>query len=161
MLQKHTLNERLKRLEPIDTKCCYCSVANSTRMNDNYFVPVFKVQDRTNIIVYSSVKFSKLLIGIPRCASCKEIHQSAVRKANVIAIISAIVVLVLCSMIWGFFGGVAGVFLGCLTGFGGSFFLTKKFVSDQGVLNLKEGAEQDETVQDFIIAGWSFTHPSA
>jgi hypothetical protein len=160
MLERHTLNERLKRLEPKETKCTYCNQAESTKMNDNYFVPVFKVQDRTNIIVYSSVKFSKLLIGIPRCASCKEIHHSAVRKANVISIISAITIVVLGFMIWGIFG-FFGIFVGIAVGFGGSFFLSKKFVSDRGILNPKEGAEEDETVQDFVIAGWSFTHPSA
>lgn len=75
MKDTHVLNERLKRLEPITTKCQFCNNNHSTAMNDNYFVPVFKVQDRTNVIVYSSVKFSKLLIGIPRCNGCRDIQS--------------------------------------------------------------------------------------
>ncbi len=160
MIDTHILNERLKRLEPTATKCAFCNIAFSTKMNDNYFVPIFKERDRTNIIVYSSVKFSKILIGIPRCISCREIHIFSVKRSNLIAIIFSISIIVLSFLIFGPYG-FYGVLVGLFGGIGGSFLLTKKYVSDKGILNLKEGAQQDKTTQLFIMGGWTFNQPTA
>jgi cadmium resistance protein CadD (predicted permease) len=160
MTDTHIFNERLKRLEPKDTKCQFCKLQLTTSMNDNYFVPIFKEQDRTNIIVYSSVKFSKILIGIPRCKSCREIHSAAVKRSNIIATITAITIIVLGFLIYGSFG-FFGIFIGIFIGFGGSYFLSKKYVRDKQILNPKEGAEQNKTAQDFINTGWTFSQPSA
>ncbi len=160
MIDTHILNERLKRLEPKETKCTFCKNAYSTKMNDNYFVPIFKERDRTNIIVYSSVKFSKILIGIPRCISCREIHTASVKKSNLIAVVFSLSTIILSFLIFGPYG-FYGIFIGLFIGFGGSYFLTKKFVSDKGILNPKEGAQQDKTTQLFIMGGWTFNQPTA
>jgi hypothetical protein len=156
----HFFNERLKRLEPKATKCEFCSFGNSTAMNDNYFVPIFKVRESTNIIIFSSVKYSKILIGIPRCISCRGIHSEAVKKSNLIAAICGISTILLGFL---FFGpkGFFGIPVGLLIGFCCSYFLSKKFIADRGVTTLKSGAQQNCTVQAFITGGWSFTEPSA
>jgi hypothetical protein len=158
--ETHFFNERIKRLEPKATKCEFCSFGNSTTMNDNYFVPIFKVRESTNIIIFSSVKYSKILIGIPRCNSCRGIHTEAVKKSNLIAAVSGISTILLVFL---FFGpkGFFGIPVGLLVGFCCSYFLSKKFMKDRGVTALKSGANQNSTVQDFISEGWSFTEPSA
>src|ERR1043165_4868354 len=76
----YTLNKEKKRLEPTDTKCQYCEMEHSTNMEENYFIPLFKENDRTNIIVYRSVKYSKIPVGIPRCRTCLDIHQQSANK---------------------------------------------------------------------------------
>ena len=84
----HVLNEKLKRLEPIEKKCIFCSYNNMVSMDDCYFVPLFKENDRTNIIVYRSVKYSKILIGISRCSTCAAIHEAAKTKATIYAVLA-------------------------------------------------------------------------
>ncbi len=160
MTSTHVLNEQKKRLEPIERKCSYCGVNNFDEMDDNYFVPLFKEKDRTNIIVYRSVKFSKILIGIPRCKMCLEIHQSAARVATYYAWGIGIAVLILTILMGGFwfFGGVLScIFIGVFT----PILIKNKIATKKGILTELEGAKQNELVQDFVINGWSFTQPSA
>src|SRR5688500_4438081 len=73
----YNFNEEHKRLEPSETLCQYCETEHSTDMEDNYFIPLFREKDRTNVIVYRSVKFSKIPVGIPRCKTCKAVHAKA------------------------------------------------------------------------------------
>jgi hypothetical protein len=42
----YIFNKERKRLEPTETKCQYCETGNSTSMEDNYFIPLFKENDR-------------------------------------------------------------------------------------------------------------------
>src|SRR5688572_11602558 len=112
----HSFNKEKKRLEPSDTKCQYCEVESSTHMEDNYFVPLFKENDRTNIIVYRSVKYSKIPVGIPRCKSCMQIHQEAASRSALTAWGIAVGVVVFSIIIWGA-GGILSILLGLLIGF--------------------------------------------
>ena len=156
----HTFNEKYKRLEPTDTKCQYCGVGHSTRMGDNHFQPLFRVNDRTNIIVYSSVKYNKLPVGIPRCTSCKNIHILSAGRAAQIAWVSAIVLVILVYAIWGIWA-FFGIIFGPVLGFVGTMLLTYVLVKNKGIYTKLEGAKQNETVQDLVINGWSLTPPSA
>lgn len=158
---KHIMNEQLKRLETTETKCAYCSMENNADKNDSYYIPLFSVKDRTNIIVYSSVKYAKIDVGIPRCTSCREIHTNAGKKATLYAVIAAIATWLIAIALFNFFGGVFGLLAALLVGFGGQHFLKNKFVRDQDILTLKDGAETNETVQALVISGWTFTQPSA
>jgi hypothetical protein len=129
-------------------------------MEENYFVPLFKEQDRTNIVVYRSVKYSKIPIGIPRCERCREIHQSAANKSKLYAWTGAVAGFLLSISIWGVLG-VFGIIPCLLFGIIGAHYIENKLVSDQGILTKMEGAKQDETVQDLVISGWSFNQPTA
>jgi hypothetical protein len=156
----YIFNKERKRLEPTVTKCQYCEVENSTSMEDNYFVPLFKENDRTNIIVYRSVKYSKIPVGIPRCRNCKSIHVLAAGRAAQISWVIALAVVILSFMIWGLFG-IFAIFVGIGIGFIGTSVLQNKLVRDKGIYTKLDGAKQNEAVQDLVINGWSFTQPTA
>jgi hypothetical protein len=158
---KHFVNGELKRLEPFDAPCQYCGQENFKNMNDNYFIPVFREEDRTNIVVYRSVKYKKILIGIPRCQTCLGIHNAAGNKAKLYSWMGAAVIFILCCVIGGPYTIIAGIFLFIFGGFLGSHLLEKQFVRDKGIFTKLDGAKENETVQEFIIQGWSFTQPSA
>ncbi|WP_343693233.1 hypothetical protein [Chitinophaga sp.] len=156
----YTFNHSLKRLEPTGSSCQYCETGHSSHMEDNFFVPLYKEQDRTNIIVYRSVKYQKIPVGIPRCRSCKEIHEKAATQASLIAVGLAIAVEVICfkiDLLWGFIGLFPSLFIL----FGGAAYFQNKFVEDKGITTKMNGAKQNEAVQDLVISGWSFTMPSA
>lgn len=164
MIDNYTFNETYKRFEPHDNKCTYCGEAHMRSMNDCYFVPLFVTNDRTNIVVYRSVKYSKILIGIPRCASCKDIHEKASTKGIWIAVGCAILSIVFLIYnftnlhplitIGGFFATIFGAVFGAKK-------LTETFIANQDIYTQHDGAETNEVVRELVIAGWSFTQPTA
>ena len=133
-------------------------------INDSYFVPVYKENDRTNVVVYRSVKYSKIEVGVPRCINCKSIHSAAKKKALVLSLIASI--LLLSFAIYNFmefsvyisvalfFGAIAG-------GFFGYAYLQNTFARKQGIYALKDGAENDPMVQSLLNSGWTLTMPTA
>ena len=156
----YIFNKERKRLEPTITKCQYCESGNSTSMEDNYFIPLFKENDRTNVIVYRSVKYSKIPVGVPRCRDCKTIHVLSAGRAAQISWAVAIGIVILIFAIWGIWG-IFGIFGGLIIGFVGTMLLTDKLIKDKGIYTKLEGAKQNEAVQDLVINGWSFTQPTA
>jgi hypothetical protein len=133
-------------------------------MNDCYFVPLFVTNDRTNIVVYRSVKYSKILIGIPRCSSCKSIHEKATSKSQWItgvSVILAIAFLIYNFMVLNAFVVVGGIFAMIFGGIYGSKKMTESFVVNQDIYTEQDGAETNEVVRELIVGGWSFTQPSA
>ena len=157
----HVLNEKLKRLEPVEKKCIFCSYNNMVSMDDCYFVPLFKENDRTNIIVYRSVKYSKILIGISRCSTCAAIHEAAKTKATIYAVLAGAGVFGFSLLFQNFPVGFGGFLSGIIILVGSQEYFARKLVFKKDILDLKRGAEINDTVQDFVINGWSFTQPSA
>jgi len=159
MQVKHVINQHFKRLEPVDTLCHYCDTEHSQRMDDNYFMPIYKESDRTDILVYRSVKFKKIDIGIPRCANCKKIHESAAEKAQLFIPLSAVALVVLSFIIWHEWAIIA--FLpAIIIGFLGTPMAENKIVRKKGIFTKRDGAERNETVQELVIQGWTLTKPS-
>ena len=164
MIENYTFDETYKRFEPHNHECTYCGEAQMENMNDCYFIPLFIEADRTNIIVYRSVKYSKILIGIPRCPSCKDIHYDSRSKAVTTTIV--LVVLSLALLFYNFMNlnalvfilGIFGVIFG---GFYGSAKLAERYIANKGIYNLRDGAETNEVVRDLVISGWSFNMPTA
>ncbi|WP_028981128.1 hypothetical protein [Sporocytophaga myxococcoides] len=158
-MEKHVLNERLKRIEPLETLCQFCNSKHSTNMNLNYFVPLFKEQDRTNLVVYSSVKFKQISVGIPRCAYCYKIHSETKVKTWAISLLAGAILTVMGFYMWGPYGvfSFIGFFMAALLT---PMFITDVIIKKKGILPPQEGAKKDVLVQDFVISGWSLTQPS-
>lgn len=55
MENKYTLNQELKRLEPIERRCKYCDSRESDNTRKSYYFPIYKVKERTDLLVYKSV----------------------------------------------------------------------------------------------------------
>lgn len=156
----YKLNEVKKRLEPIETLCQYCETEHSEDMEDNFFIPLFKEKDRTNIVVYRSVKFSKIPVGIPRCKTCKEVHERARTKALLYAWGFCIFFMIFVFAKWGPLG-ILAIIASIFIGFLGSHLLEKMFVSQKEIYTLREGAKKNEAVQELVLNGWSLNQPMA
>lgn len=160
----YNFNERTQRLEPTENKCLYCQKEHSSDMENNCFVWLFKEHDRTNIVVYRSVKYKKIEVGIPRCNKCMKIHQGARAKAKLISWgISLLVILLIILMFndLNVFVIVIG-FVGALAiGLGGSHYLKDRLVSEKGILTEREGALECELITNMVLDGWSFNQPTA
>lgn len=164
MIENYTFNETYKRFEPLEKKCTYCGEAHQESLNDCYFVPLFIEADRTNIVVYRSVKYSKIEIGIPRCKSCRIIHDDAISKSRWITfgiIVLSIITLIYFFMSLNAFVVVGSIFAMIFGGIYGSAKLSERLIVNQDIYTLQDGAETNEVVRDLIIAGWSFTQPTA
>jgi hypothetical protein len=162
MIPQYNFNEQLKRFEPLEKKCSYCVEKNENSSIDTaYYVTLYKEQDRTNVVVYRSVKFQKISIGITRCQSCKNFHVVAGGTSKIYAWIGAVVLFILCIVFMGYVGILVGFFVALLTGLFGSHFLEKKLVEDKGIFTELEGAKTNTVVQELVISGWSLTQPTA
>ena len=160
MEEKYIFNERLSRLEPTETKCLYCRKKEIKNLNSCHFLNLYNEKKRTNVIVYRSVKFSKILIGVPRCESCKSIHEKSSEKANNYLIVIGITLIALAIIIFSF----SAIFISILiiaVLLLSKIPLKNKFIRDQNILIELEGAKKVDLIMDFIIDGWSFTQPSA
>jgi len=156
----YVFNQARKRLEPTDTQCQYCETGHSSSMEDNFFLELYKEKDRTNIIVYRSVKYQKIPVGISRCKSCRDIHEKAETKATLISVGIAIaleVILFKIDLLFGMIGLVAAFVII----FAGRDYFQSKFSEDKGITPKVDGAKRNEAVQDLVMSGWSFTQPSA
>jgi hypothetical protein len=157
----YKLNEFLKRLEPSETLCQFCETEHSTDMEDNYFIPLYKENDSTNIVVYGSVKFKKVPVGIPRCKTCKAVHESANSKALLYAWGGAILLVIFSFAILGPVLGVVSIFVALFGGIFANRHLYEKWVAQKGIYTEVDGAKQNEAVQELVISGWSLTQPMA
>lgn len=161
MPDKHVFNEKLHRLEPVDKKCYYCEEADCEQVNDCYFVPLFKEPDKTNIVLYPSAKYSKVLVGIPRCKKCLALHQSLQRKATYYSIGIGLAIAMLGVLMFESWGRVLSMIMGVVVGIVSYRPLANGFIDKAGILNQQEGAHTNETVQAFVNGGWKFTQPAA
>jgi hypothetical protein len=162
MIPSHNFNEQLKRFEPIEKKCSYCDEKSENSSAESaYYQALFKEQDRTNIVVYRSVKFQKVQIGIPRCAACREIHESSKSKGVLCGFGFFALSVVLGSVLFGLVGGFIGLFIGIFAGVFGAEKMEDRFVLGRGIFPRRDGAENNSVVQTFVLSGWSFTQPTA
>jgi len=156
----YTFNEKEKRFEPSETLCQYCETEHSTSMEDNYFVELYKEKDRTNIIVYRSVKYSKIPVGIPRCKTCMNVHANANLMSGLLGWGIALLVLILWFAIWGPYG-LFGLLVCPFLGWGLMVWIEKSMIQKKQIYSKIDGAKQNEAVQDLVLSGWSFTPPMA
>jgi len=162
MIPSHNFNERLKRFEPIDKKCSYCDdKSENTSAQSAYYQALFKEQDRTNIVVYRSVKFQKLQIGIPRCAECMKIHENCKSISVLCGFGLAFLSIALGALLFGLVGGFIGLLIGIFAGVFGQEKIEDHFVVTKGIFTRRDAAEANSVVQTFVLSGWSFTQPTA
>lgn len=167
-MNSHTLNEIEKRFEPIDTACRFCNKgAHSARMADNQFTSVYAVKDRTNIIIYSNVKFSQVKIGISRCENCSSTHSKVKIFTNLILIFGVISIFVVPIVIAVMLDIVSTIFILFLMAimFGIVYFsmvgVEKYILGKYETLSEKEGALREPLVKEFLRNGWSLDRPTA
>lgn len=159
-MEKHVLNERLKRIEPVETLCQFCNRKHSEDMNSNYFVPLFRVEDRTYLVVYSSVKFKKIFIGIPRCSDCKKVHNDTNIYPWAISFIAGLFFIILSFFFLGLLYGLYSMVIILTIAIITPLILVDRILKKKGVLRRKEAVKKDALVQDLVINGWSLTQPS-
>lgn len=126
-----------------------------------HYAPVYKVQSKTNIVVYRSVQYNKVLLGIPRCAVCQKIHKS--RRVVTIGYIIAGVIVFSGLGYWlaDTGGAIAGFMISAFAGLMGLNPLENRLVEGQGILTLEDGARNNMVVKNFLAGGWSLTPPVA
>jgi hypothetical protein len=163
MIDNYHYNELYKRFEPQENKCTYCGREEVQNIDECYYIPLFMTKDSTNLVVYRSVKFAKILIGIPRCSNCKKIHENASYKAAMLSWGTAIALVVLLFYNMIALGGIVlalGFIAAIFIGIYGSQQLKDRFAVSNDIYALKDGAETNEIVRDLVLAGWSLEQPA-
>lgn len=167
-METHAFNEE-KRFEPIDKTCAFCGQRKSEDPNDDFYIPIFKENDRLNVIVYRRVSYSKIDIGLPRCPHCKEIHQKQKKRTWLYAIVVGFFALVVSFLFTQNLFEEFTILMAILIGFIATMVtymiarvvLEKSMAKQENILPKEAAAMQYEIVKYFIANGWTFTQPTA
>lgn len=160
ILPKYNYNEGLKRFEPKEKRCSYCFKNESQNINNYDFIKLYKVNDRTNFIIYRSLQYEQIEIGISRCNECVEFHQDASRKSPILKYAVYILILIFVLPVFGLKTFVIGITLSILL----FYYLHKRSLKNKKPserLTLKQGITSNETIQNLVFSGWIFDKPSA
>lgn len=172
-MDSHVFNEQKKCLDPIDNRCMCCDAGFSRGEDDNFYIPIFKENDRTNLLVYRNVKYSRINVGVARCKNCKEAHK----QAKVMSVLLSLGI------------GLGGAVLSVAVGFALAFWTDwtvifsilvvigivasvifsaskgsdyeEKLLNKKNVLSKQTAAQQYGIVRSLLNDGWSFIQPSA
>ncbi|PKB16813.1 hypothetical protein [Flavobacterium sp. 5] len=165
MEEKYRVNETQKRIEPTEKKCSYCRKKEMTLIDSCFFQTLFFEQKRANYLVVRKVNFNKVSIGVPRCESCRSIHEGADAKAQKYIFIGAGIMFVfpfLFSFSFdGLKSGIIPAIIVLIAGFAFKNYLSEKIVFKTDILAEKVGAQYSVIVQEFLEEGWQYEQPEA
>ena len=163
----HVLNKWKNRLEPIDNRCVCCGNGVSIGDKSNYYVPLFKVTDRTNIVVYRNVKYQRIDVGVSRCPKCKAVQG----RINAISIITGIIVclglagVLIARLVKSSLPIPLGIIIGAAAGFVIGFIcynlLKSVLFKKKHILAKKDAVSRYDIVKSLLGDGWTFDKPSA
>jgi len=165
MEEKYVINQTLKRIEPLEKKCSFCRIKEMSLIDSCFFQTLFFEQKRSNYLVVKKVNFNKVSIGVPRCESCRSIHEGADAKAKKYIFIAAGIILVLPFLLTlsldTFTDGIIPALIVLIIGFLCKNYLSEKIVFKADILSEKNGAQYSVIVQDFLEEGWQYEQPEA
>ncbi len=166
-MESHILHHDKQRFEPKDKVCLFCKKSSLNRnMEDNLFTPVYAVQDRTNLLVYSNVKFKKIDVGVPRCENCRRVHSTVSIISNIaifFAVITTLVLPIYLSVEFNF--STIGLVIALALTFGVVVLIAmgveKGLLAMYDVRSKKDGSLKDPLIKEFLRGGWSLKRPTA
>jgi len=161
MIPSYTFNDTLKRFEPEEKKCSYCTQGHAQGCDSAYYAPIYKVESKTNIVIYRSVQYNKVLLGIPRCTSCAGIHKGTRVKTAVYVMAILVAITGLGYWLGDIGGAFAGFIIAGVAAGVGFITLESRLVEGNGILTLEDGARNNLIVKSFLTGGWSLTPPTA
>jgi uncharacterized protein (UPF0212 family) len=159
-MEDFIFNEREKRLEPKSNQCAFCKQDTVSDMDDCHYMPIFKEINRTNIVIYRSIEYSQIDIGVPRCNSCMKNHESTDLKATFHIAILVVLIFSICYFLQSDdVILILGLILGSVTILLGRFFLKEFYLTKTNFsIGLVE-AKKSNTIKDFLLLGWSLKQP--
>ena len=158
-IDKFQLNEEQKRLESNSKICTYCKKTTIDDSNDAVYIPVYSVNNRTNLVIYKSVKYQSINVGVPRCKSCIEIHTYDGQKSSFFASFFAAITVLISTGIFGFEGFLYGLIVGGCVYLIIYYEFKHKRTKKHNILTFEEGVEQDKDLHELLSSGWSLTEP--
>jgi hypothetical protein len=157
---KYHFNQQEKQLEPIETSCWYCGKADSATYETNYYQKLYRPHKSGNLIIVRWTTYKELTIGVPRCATCNDIHENA--SLNTALYITVAIVAISAPFAW--LLGTISIAVVVVLGLIGLFSyetIKEKLMAKKGVASPLSGALQDPTVALFLEDGWTIVPPTA
>jgi len=161
MFSKYNYNEGLKRFEPKEKRCGYCFQNEGKDINNYNFIRLYKENSRTNFVIYRSLKYEEISIGIARCNDCAKFHEELSSKSPIIRYAIYTLILIFVLPVFGLKVFIIGIILSLCLFYLSHKYWNKKDNTKKERYTLKEGNALNETIQDLVISGWTFNKPSA
>ncbi len=161
MLEAYLHNYKLNRLEPLDSRCCFCHRNESETEDSHYYIKLYKVNNRIRLLVYNSIKYSSINIGVARCKKCFEIHPKARIISNIYAWVVAIVVALIFVFIFNPMSSIVGFMIGFFIGYTSSIYVEEKIFLKHDILSINKGTKNIAKVTQYLLEGWTIEKPKA
>lgn len=178
MLENYYFDEENKRFKPLDKVCNYCGKGTNENDNENFYFKIFKEKNRLDFIVYRNVKYTALNLGIPRCSSCKKLHDKVERLSILILITFHLLMIVYIGFSLYFISKLPTSIriFSCIVYF--LYFLFSLFTSfsfkssntvkliqlllilKYRILTSHEGAEKNKFIKKLLDNGWTINEPN-
>jgi hypothetical protein len=152
-------NQERARFEPYEQTCFYCKIRNSKGNETNYFQGLYLEKKRLNLLVYRSVKYNKISIGICRCSQCKSIHDSHNKKGGITYLILGVFAFLIAKFMFEI-PTVISIISGAGITYLAHQFFKKKFIGSPQIMTDEYGASQHEFVKEFLNQGWVLDKPT-
>ena len=156
--EQFEINDTLKRIEPTSEICTFCGKHKAKNRDYYFYKRVYKINNRSNIIIHRTVNYSSIEIGVTRCNNCYSIHKSVSKKSLFYIILSFPLFFFICLCIyqsgWMF---IPALILTSLL----NTFIENKMLSSKNIISEDDGFNKSTLVTEFLNNGWSIKEPSA
>lgn len=172
--ENYSFDEQTKRLKPVSKTCFYCNCNKDSNTDSDFYVKLYKEQKRANYLIYRNVQYSSFEIGLPRCISCKSIHDK-VEKYSKFIFVGFLVMLTIVGLCYSEMPKNL-VILILLTDFfafifyiaGNSSFkyflpiksLEKNLIKKYKILTTRQSIKNSKRIEEFLKNGWALDQPT-
>jgi hypothetical protein len=164
MKETHQFNEELNRFEPFSSLCEFCETNHEPEINNYFAQKIYGEKGRKNLIVYSEVSYTNILVLVARCASCKKLGEERKEKFRALMLFSCTIAYALSFYFMIHLGAIALIFVMLITMMTGFFAVIVGNIWLDSKIKIRRESEvlkKNSFVQYFIAKGWSLHKPQA
>jgi hypothetical protein len=159
MAEDYFMNSEQEKFETTEKRCVYCRKNESVGNESNYYQEMFLKLKQIDLIVYSSVKYNRISVCIPRCLVCKYNHEDSKDKSFTPSLFFAIGIFILFNILCVGYTGT-GIVISIVSGLA---FYSKhyiKILKKHHIKSAREGSKDVAFIQELIKDGWQLERPS-
>lgn len=155
-LKEYKINGTHRRIVPLNKLCWYCKNGESRNTYTDYYIRMYLVKERKNFIVYRSVKFKDISVGVSRCKKCYDIHQKASSSGWKYILLAVALIGGLITYVWGIFAVIFFLFAIPVAIIYGPLYVDNLITKKSGILSDEIGAKQVPLIQAMKNNNWDF-----
>ncbi len=159
MNNKYHFNEFEKRFESKEIVCKYCNSRTMGDPEEQYYASIYRVMNRSNIIIKRTVEYNEIKIGIPRCNDCFKIHEGGKARGGFYTIILSILALGIFHYLFGEAVVYALIFIPIILAAFLPMGIRENYAHKHNIPTEEAPTKDNEWIKSLLQEGWSTKRP--